>query len=158
MSNDIIDVNPDGSVASSATGNGFDKRRDDINRGGRPPGVKSLKSKKFREWIESFLDDTDRIERWITEVAEGKATQVVDPDPENGVLGGIIQGTDPDPAKALDIVVKLAEFSLPKQGRVLVANDPENPFMQPVLNVTIGGKRVEYAQGSTTPRDDSGND
>lgn len=34
----------------------------------------------------------------------------------------------PDPAKALDCLVKLAEFAAPKLGRVVVAGDPENPI------------------------------
>ena len=104
--------------------------------------------------MNAFLERKfDDIERWIDETANGKATQIVEPDPENGISGGVIQGTDPDPAKAVDLVLKLAEFGAPKQGRVVVANDPDNPFAQPVLNVTIGGKKVEVTQGSTTPRD-----
>ena len=68
---------------------------------GRPKGVPNKVTTEFRETVRKLLDDNaDNVGTWITQVAEGHG--------ENKA----------DPAKALDLLAKLAEFAAPKLGRV----------------------------------------
>lgn len=59
-------------------------------------------TQEFRETVRKLLEDNaQNVGRWLTLVAEGDGT-------ENG---------KPDPAKALDLITKLAEFAAPKLNR-----------------------------------------
>lgn len=75
--------------------------------GGRTKGTPNKVNREFRETVRKMLDDNaDNVGTWITQVAEGHG--------ENKA----------DPAKALDLLAKLAEFAAPKLGRVEhVGND-----------------------------------
>jgi hypothetical protein len=69
---------------------------------GRKKGTPNKVTQEFRDTVRQLLDDNSQnIGRWLTLVAEGDGT-------ENG---------RPDPARALDIVSKLAEYAAPKLGR-----------------------------------------
>lgn len=69
---------------------------------GRKPGIPNKVNAEFRETVRRLLEDnTDNVGRWLTLVAEGDGS-------ENG---------KPDPAKALDLLSKLAEFAAPKLNR-----------------------------------------
>ena len=58
---------------------------------------------EFRETVRRLLEDNSgNFGRWLMLVAEGDGT-------DSG---------KPDPAKALDLIAKLAEFAAPKLGRV----------------------------------------
>ena len=52
------------------------------------------------------------VDRWLQEVADGDGE------------------TKPDPAKALDLLAKLAEYGAPKLNRSEVVGDPDNPLQQ----------------------------
>ena len=68
---------------------------------------------EFRETVRRLLEDnSENVGRWLTLVAEGDGT-------DKGA---------PDPAKALDLLAKLAEFAAPKLNRTEVAGDPEAPM------------------------------
>ncbi|HEX8551807.1 MAG TPA: hypothetical protein VF681_09655 [Abditibacteriaceae bacterium] len=147
MSDDIIDMDDSGNVMP----------REDAVRGGRKGGSLAglSRNKKFSAFIAELLErNQGNMERWLMEVADGKPTRVIEAQPELGIPGGVIPGLDPDPKAALEILNKLAEYAEPKQGRMLIGNDPDNPFAQPVLNVTIGGKKVDVNMGSTAPDGD----
>lgn len=69
---------------------------------GRKRGVPNKATTEFRATITRILEDnSENMGRWLTLVAEGDGT---DDNP-------------PDPAKALDLVAKLAEFAAPKLNR-----------------------------------------
>lgn len=69
--------------------------------GGRAPGVPNKATKEFRETVTALLsDNASNVALWLAQVAEGHGD------------------VKPDPAKALDLMAKLAEFAAPKLGRV----------------------------------------
>ncbi len=71
--------------------------------GGRVKGVPDKVTSEFRETVRRLLEDNSgNFGRWLMLVAEGDGT-------DSG---------KPDPAKALDLIAKLAEFAAPKLGRV----------------------------------------
>lgn len=83
-----------------------------VKTGGRQKGTPNKVTREFRETVQKLLDDNrDNVGRWLTLVAEGDGT-------ENG---------QPDPAKALDLLAKLAEYGAPKLARTVVAGDPDAP-------------------------------
>ena len=71
--------------------------------GGRQAGTPNKVTKEFRATVQRLLEEnSDNVGRWLTLVAEGDGS-------ENG---------KPDPAKALDLLAKLAEYAAPKLGRI----------------------------------------
>lgn len=70
--------------------------------GGRVKGTPNRVTTEFRETVRRLLDDnSENVGRWLTLVAEGDGT-------DSG---------KPDPAKALDLLAKLAEYAAPKLNR-----------------------------------------
>lgn len=76
---------------------------------GRPKGSTNKVTREFRETVQALLDNNSKnVEKWLLEVAKGKSA--------NKRTG--FRGTPPDPAKALDLLAKLAEYAAPKLGRI----------------------------------------
>jgi len=70
--------------------------------GGRAKGTTNKVTAEFRETVRALLEtNAANVGRWLTLVAEGDGT-------DSG---------KPDPAKALDLLAKLAEFAAPKLNR-----------------------------------------
>lgn len=86
--------------------------------GGRQKGTTNKVNAEFRETVRLLLEtNQDNVGRWLTLVAEGDGSE----------------NAKPDPAKALDLLAKLAEFAAPKLGRVEHVGDPDSPvFVQAV--------------------------
>ena len=79
---------------------------------GRPKGVPNKATTEFRQTISKLLEgNADNVARWLTLVAEGDGT-------DHG---------KPDPAKALDLLAKLAEYAAPKLGRIEHVGDGGGP-------------------------------
>ena len=83
------------------------------NRGrGRPAGSVNKATKTFRDTINTLLEgNAENVSIWLEQVATG--------------------GSDPDkadPAKALDLLAKLAEYAAPKLSRQIVSGDPDAPM------------------------------
>lgn len=71
--------------------------------GGRQKGTPNKVNAEFRETVRRVLEsNTENVGRWLALVAEGDGSE----------------GSCGDPAKALDLLVKLAEFAAPKLSRV----------------------------------------
>lgn len=82
------------------------------NPKGKPPGPNKA-TKEFRETVRLVLEgNADNVGRWLTLVAEGDGSD----------------NSKPDPAKALDLMAKLAEFAAPKLARVEHSNTDDKPF------------------------------
>lgn len=77
---------------------------------GKPKGATNKVTREFKATVQRLLEDNaDNVGRWLIQVAEG--------DGEN----------KPDPAKALDLLSKLAEYAAPKLNRTEVSGDQEKP-------------------------------
>ena len=71
-----------------------------IKTGGRVAGQPNKATKEFRETVTALLSDNSaNVGLWLSQVAEG------------------FDDVKPDPAKALDLLAKLAEFAAPKLNR-----------------------------------------
>jgi hypothetical protein len=68
--------------------------------GGRQPGSANKVTTEFRDTVRRVLEaNSDNVGKWLLEVANGSGE------------------TKPDPAKALDLMAKLAEYAAPKLNR-----------------------------------------
>lgn len=89
--------------------------------GGRTKGTPNKVNREFRETVRKLLDDNaENVGVWITQVAEGHG--------ENKA----------DPAKALDLLAKLAEFAAPKLGRVEHVGEGGGPVQQSIAVTFVG--------------------
>jgi hypothetical protein len=80
---------------------------------GRPKGTPNKVTQEFRDTVQRLLDEnSDNMSRWLTLVAEGDGTD---------------RGT-PDPAKALDLLAKLAEYAAPKLARTELTGTDGGPI------------------------------
>jgi len=71
-----------------------------VKTGGRVAGVPNKSTKEFRDTVAKLLsDNADNVAMWLARVAEGDGD------------------VKPDPAKALDLLAKLAEYAAPKLNR-----------------------------------------
>lgn len=70
---------------------------------GRPKGIPNKATNEFRKTISALLDgNKDNVSVWLNKVANGHGD------------------AKPDPAKALDLMAKLAEYAAPKLNRTEV--------------------------------------
>jgi len=93
---------------------GSKKPRGEGNRGGRPKGVKNKITREVKTKIEQLLNGTKSdVKKWLTQVAKD------------------------DPGKAVDLWLKLAEFVVPKQGRVISFNSDDESDEVTEVSVTV---------------------
>ena len=78
--------------------------------GGRVAGTPNKATTEFRQTITALLaDNASNVGLWLQQVADGHGD------------------ARPDPAKALDLLAKLAEFGAPKLSRAELVGDAEHP-------------------------------
>ena len=77
-----------------------------INRAGRKPGTKNKATKQIREAYQKLTEDNlDNMNRWLMQTAQE------------------------DPAKAMDLMLKLSEYIIPKLARQeITGQDGEDLF------------------------------
>lgn len=82
-----------------------------VKTGGRQPGSLNRATREFRDTVTKLLtDNADNVALWLADVANGKGD------------------VKPDPAKALDLLAKLAEFAAPKLGRTELTGKDGGPI------------------------------
>lgn len=70
--------------------------------GGRTAGTPNKATVEFRQTVQALLDgNRANVAKWLKTVADGDASKEI----------------KPDPAKALDLLAKLAEYAAPKLNR-----------------------------------------
>lgn len=80
--------------------------------GGRKAGTPNRVTAEFRDTVRLLLEsNAQNVVRWLTLVAEGDGTKL----------------NKPDPAKALDLLAKLAEYAAPKLARTEHVGDGGGP-------------------------------
>lgn len=81
-----------------------------VKTGGRTPGTPNKATKEFRNTVTRVLqENAENVAIWLAQVAEGH---------------GDVKA---DPAKALDLLAKLAEYGAPKLARTEVTGDGGGP-------------------------------
>ncbi|MFN6251726.1 MAG: hypothetical protein ACK4Y5_06565 [Acetobacteraceae bacterium] len=79
-------------------------------RGGNRKGVPNKATAEFRETIRQLLEDNAaNVQVWLQQVADGAGSK------------------PPDPARALDLLSKLAEYAAPKLSRMEHVGDGGGP-------------------------------
>lgn len=83
----------------------MEKESDEVKKAGRPKGKPNRVTSEFRDTVRQLLEDNSaNVGHWLMKVANGDD----------------FAGVKPDPAKALDLLAKLAEFAAPKLSRAEV--------------------------------------
>jgi hypothetical protein len=91
------------------------------HRPAKPRGPSKV-AQEFRVVVQKLLENNvGNVERWLREVAEGSKAK----------------GVDPDPAKALDLITKLAEYAAPKLQRTEVTPGAGVNGAPPVTQIAI---------------------
>ena len=85
---------------------------ENINRAGRKPGSKNKATKEIREAYQKLTEDNlDNMSTWLSQIAGD------------------------DPAKAMDLMLRLSEYIIPKLARQeVVGNDGEDLFKNVKFN------------------------
>jgi hypothetical protein len=91
---------------------------------GKPKGATNKVTREFKATVKKLLEDNaDNVGAWLVQVAEGHG--------ENKA----------DPAKALDLLAKLAEFAAPKLGRVEHVGEGGGPVLQEIVIKVVDADR-----------------
>lgn len=95
---------------------------------GRPKGLQNKATREFKATVQKLLEDNaENVQRWLLLVAEGDGT-------DKG---------QPDPAKALDLLAKLAEFAAPKLARTEHTGKDGGPIEQKRVVEFVEAKKDE---------------
>lgn len=110
-------------------------------RGGRKKGTPNRVTREFRETVRLLLEEnSENVSRWLTQVAEGVPAK------------GDQKGRDPDPARALDLLVRLAEFAAPKLQRTEHVGEEGGPILTHEVSDIDLARRVAFILESAVKR------
>ena len=91
---------------------------------GKPKGATNKVTREFKATVQKLLEDNaENVGAWLVQVAEGHG--------ENKA----------DPAKALDLLAKLAEFAAPKLGRVEHVGEGGGPVLSEIVIKVVDADR-----------------
>ena len=91
---------------------------------GKPKGATNKVTREFKATVQKLLEDNaENVGAWLVQVAEGHG--------ENKA----------DPAKALDLLAKLAEFAAPKLGRVEHVGEGGGPVLSEIVIKVVDANR-----------------
>ena len=91
---------------------------------GKPKGATNKVTREFKATVQKLLEDNaENVGAWLVKVAEGHG--------ENKA----------DPAKALDLLAKLAEFAAPKLGRVEHVGEGGGPVLNEIVIKVVDADR-----------------
>lgn len=100
-----------------------------VKTGGRRPGSPNKATKEFRDTVTRLLsDNAENVAIWLAQVAEGV------PETEG------VKGVPADPAKALDLLAKLAEYAAPKLNRTEHTGSDGEPIDHSLSVTFVGSK------------------
>jgi hypothetical protein len=102
------------------------KKKGDRKTGGRVKGIPNKATRDVREAITKVLsDNSENFGKWLTTVAEGKKGKV-----KNG-FGKVVDGwlVRPDPARAVEIAMNMAEYHIPKLARTEITGANGGPVI-----------------------------
>ena len=86
-----------------------------VKTGGRAAGTPNKATTEFRQTITELLaKNAAKVDLWLQQVADGHGE------------------SKPDPAKALDLMAKLAEYGAPKLNRTEVTGKDGEPIKQSI--------------------------
>lgn len=99
-----------------------------VKTGGRTPGTPNKATKEFRETVTALLSkNAANVDLWLQQVAEGHGD------------------VKPDPAKALDLLAKLAEYGAPKLNRTEHTGEGGGPVA--ITGVELHFVKAEHDEG-----------
>lgn len=102
------------------------KRKGHPKVGGRQKGAVNKTTRDVREAIVRVLsDNTENFGKWLTMVAEGKKGTYVD---RRGKSKSVWL-MKPDPGRAVDIAMNMAEYHIPKLARTEMVGDGGGPIV-----------------------------
>lgn len=104
----------------------------------RPKGSPNRSTEQVRRAIASLLEmSAPRMIEWLQKVADG----IPEKDEEGKQVGWI---NKPDPASATNLVLKAAEFHIPKLARTEMVGDPDKPlFISKIELVPMNEPRTD---------------
>jgi hypothetical protein len=121
---------------------GWNLRGRKVPGSGRQKGVQNKVTREFRGIVQDLIDENaDNVRVWLGQVAHGVPGEYqTNPD---GLRETIRYPVAADPARAVDLIGRLAEYVAPKLTRTEVTGPGGQPLAPPVLRVTIEGKPGE---------------
>lgn len=104
-------------------------------RGGSRLGCPNKKTAEFRATVTALLaGNSENVHIWLEQVANGH------------------EGKPPDPARALDLLVKLADFAAPRMSRVEHVGDGGGP-LQHITKIELVALSDDSESSDTTEVD-----
>jgi hypothetical protein len=118
---------------------GWNLRGHKPENSGRKKGVQNKVTREFKSIVQDLIDENaDNVRVWLDQVAHGSPGEYQTN--AEGRRETIRYPVAADPARAVDLIGRLAEYVAPKLTRTEVTGPGGQPLAPPVLRVTIEGK------------------
>jgi len=118
---------------------GWNFRGQKLENSGRKKGVQNRVTKEFKAIVQDLIDENqDNVKLWLSRVANGVPGEYQTN--ADGLRETVRYPVVADPARAVDLISKLAEYVAPKLTRTEVTGPGGTQLAPPVLTVHIEGK------------------